>query len=183
MLALEPSYRFNWKSGADNLMMTSCGTGCRRPRIEGHAFQGLPPGMRGVHSLAAMVFDTQMQGVMLMQALSEPRKPWSINSEIGDMAGACMTGTPLLDYQRVDVLLETKPKKKNRRDPDPPATNLERLIGRELDADALLALDQMANGKKENMELLLEIGLAAGKTYVDENYPDPKFDLAEWKAA
>lgn len=183
MLALEPSYRFNWKTGADNLMMTSCGTGCRRPRIEGGAFQGLPPGMRGVHSLSAMVFDTQMQGVMLMQALSEPRRPWTINSEIGDMAGACMTGTPLLDYQRVDVLLETKPKKKNRRDPDPPATNLERLIGRELEADRLNALDQMANGKKENMELLLEIGLAAGKTYIDENYPDPKFDLAEWKTA
>jgi hypothetical protein len=181
MLALEPSYRFGWQSGAEKLMMTSCGTGCRRPRIEGSAFQGLPPGMRGVHSLSAMVFDTQMQGVMLMQAFSEPRRPWTINSEIGDMSGMCMLGEPLLDYQRVDVMLDTKLKRKNRRDPEPPATDLERLIGRELTAEALLALDQMANGKKENMDLLLEIGRAAGKTYVDENYPDPKFDLPEWK--
>ena len=183
MLALEPSYKFNWASGGDRLMMTSCGTGARRPRIEGHAFQGLPPGMRGVHSLSAMVYDTQIQGVMMMQALSEPRRPWIINSEIGGMAGACITGTPLLDYQRLDVELETKPKRKSSRDPAPPATALERLIGRELEADALFALDQMANGKKDNMGLLLEIGLAAGKTYVDENYPDPKFDLPEWGSA
>ena len=46
LLALEPAYRFGWKAGADQLMMTSCGTGARRPRIEGHAFKGLPPGLR-----------------------------------------------------------------------------------------------------------------------------------------
>ena len=181
MLALQPAYKFNWASGGDQLMMTSCGTGCRRPRIEGKAFQGLPPGMRGVHSLSAMVFDTQIQGVMMMQSLSTPRRPWYVNSEVGDMAGGCITGAPLLDYQRVDVLLETKAKRKSPRDPAPPATTLERLIGRELDTEVLQALDQMANGKKENMDLLLEIGLAAGKTYVDENYPDPKFDLPEWR--
>ena len=182
MLALEPSYKFGWMSGADNLMMSSFGTGCRRPVIAGRAFQGLPPGMRGVHALQAMVFDTQMQGVMLMQAFSEPRRPWRINSEIGDMSGRCLTGTPLLDFQRIDVLLETKPKRKSLRDPAPPMTALERLIGRELDSAVLQALDLMANGKRGNMELLREIGEAAGKSYVDEAYPDPKFDLAEWRA-
>src|SRR5262249_28110301 len=86
LLALEPSYRFGWKSGPDQLMMTSCGTGARRPSIEGKAFKGLPPGLRGVHALRAMVYDTQMQGVMMMQALSHPRKPWHINSEVGEMS-------------------------------------------------------------------------------------------------
>ena len=183
MLALQPAYKFNWRPGPDALMMTSCGTGARRPRIEGRSFQGLPPGMRGVHSLSAMVYDTQMQGVMLMQSISEPRRPWRINSELGDMAGACITGAPVLDYQRMDVVLDTKPPHKNKRDPAPPATALERLIGRELDAETMQALDLMANGKKENMELLIEIGVAAGKSYVDDQYPDPKFDLAEWKPA
>ncbi len=111
MLALEPSYKFGWKSGADNLMMTSCGTGARRPRVEGKAFQGLPPGLRGVHALRAMVYDTQMQGVMMMQAFSEPKRRGAINSEIGDMRGVCISGAPLLDYQRMDVALDTKPKR------------------------------------------------------------------------
>jgi hypothetical protein len=183
MLALEPSYKFGWSSGADNLMMTSCGTGSRRPAIDGKAFQGLPPGLRGVHALRAMVYDTQVQGVMMLQALSEPRKPWRINSEIGDQRGVCITGAPLLDYQRMDVWLETKPKARRRGDPIPPMTQLERMIGRELEAETLEALDLMDNGKTTNLDLLLEVGLAAGKTFVDASYPDPKFDLPEWRAA
>ncbi len=183
MLALEPSYKFGWKSGADNLMMTSCGTGSRRPTVDGKAFQGLPPGLRGVHALRAMVYDTQMQGVMMLQALSEPKRPWRINSEIGDMRGVCFSGVPLLDYQRVDVMLDTKPKVKRRGDPIPPMTMLERLIGRELESETLEALDLMDNGKKANMDLLLEVGLAAGRTYADAAYPDPKFDLPEWRSA
>ncbi|MGQ0532577.1 MAG: patatin-like phospholipase family protein [Caulobacteraceae bacterium] len=183
MLALEPSYKFGWKSGADNLMMTSCGTGARRPSVGGKAFQGLPPGLRGVHALRAMVYDTQVQGVMMLQALSEPRKPWRINSEIGDMRGVCISGAPLLDYQRMDVMLDTKPKVKRRGDPIPPMTQLERLLGRELDAETLDALDLMDNGKRANLDLLLEAGVAAGRTYVDASYPDPKFDLPEWRSA
>jgi len=182
MLALEPSYKFGWKAGADNLMMTSFGTGMRRPAVEGRAFQGLPPGLRGVHALRAMVYDTQLQGVMLMQAFSNPRKPWRVNSEVGDMNGTCISGAPLLDYQRIDVMLDSKPKARKYGDPQPPITIVERIIGRELDAETLNALDQMDNGKVANMELLLEIGKGVGKTFVDASYPDPKFDLPEWHA-
>jgi hypothetical protein len=181
MLALEPGYKFGWKSGADMLMMTSCGTGMRRPAVDGRAFQGLPPGLRGVHALRAMVYDTQVQGVMLMQAFSEPRKPWRINSEIGEMQGVCVGGAPLLDYQRLDLVFDTKPKAR-RGDPVPPMTQLERLIGRELDAETLSALDFMDNGKKANLDLLLEVGMAAGRTFVDSSYPDPKFDLDDWRS-
>jgi hypothetical protein len=182
MLALAPAYKFGWKSGADNLMMTSFGTGMRRPAVDGKAFQGLPPGLRGVHALRAMVYDTQLQGIVLMQAISKPRKPWRINSEIGDMSDTCITGEPLLDYQRVDVMLDTKPKVRRSGDPAPPMTGIERIIGRELDAEIMNALDLMDNGKKANMELLHEIGVGVGRTYVDATYPDPKFDLPEWRA-
>lgn len=183
MLALEPSYRFGWKSGADNLMMTSCGTGARRPTINGRTFRGLPPGFRGVHALRAMVYDTQMQGVMMMQAFSNPRKPWRINSEIGEMDGVCVGGTPLLDYQRMDVMLDTKPKANKPGDPAPPMTQLERIVGRELDADAMEALDLLDNGKRDNLDLLLEIGVGAGRGFVDPHYPDPNFDLPDWRPA
>lgn len=183
MLALEPSYRFGWKAGADNLMMTSCGTGSRRPGIAGETFQGLPPGLRGVHALRSMIYDTQVQGVMLMQAFSEPKKPWRINSEIGDMRGVCVTGAPLLDYQRMDVVLETKPRVKRRGDPAPPMTGLERIIGRELPAETLDVLDSLDNGQKANMDLLHEIGLGVGRLYVSADYPDPKFDLQDWDSS
>ncbi|MGE3141930.1 MAG: patatin-like phospholipase family protein [Hyphomonadaceae bacterium] len=181
MLALEPSYAFCWRAGADNLMMTSCGTGWRRPVVEAKAFHSLPPGMRGVHALRSMVFDTQLQGIAMMQAFSEPKKPWYVNAEVEDMRGACLTGAPLLDYQRMDVVLDRKLKPKSRRDPIPPMTKLEEMLGRELTVEALEALDLLANGKPDNMELLLEIGRKGGALYVDAAYPDPKFDLPEWR--
>jgi hypothetical protein len=53
------------------------------------------------------------------------------------MHGVCISGAPLLDYQRIDVVLDTKPKAKRRSDPVPPMTPLERMLGRELDADTL----------------------------------------------
>ncbi|QGZ94974.1 patatin-like phospholipase family protein [Terricaulis silvestris] len=183
MLALEPAYRFGWRAGESNLMMTSCGTGARRPTVDGKAFQGLPPGLRGVHALRAMVYDTQIQGVMMMQAFSNPKKPWRVNSEVGDMAGVCISGTPLLDYQRMDVVLDTKPKRRRASDPVPPMTGLERLLGRELEAEIMEALDLMDNGKKANMDLLLEVGIGAGRSFVDASYPDPKFDLLEWRGS
>ena len=121
----------------------------------------------GVHALRAMVYDTQVQGVMLMQAFSEPKKPWRINSEIGDQRGLCISGVPLLDFQRMDVSLEGRPKNVKAGDPIPPMTSLERIIGRELEAATLDALDLMDNGKKTNLDLLLEVGqgLAVGSQH------------------
>lgn len=181
MLALTPQYKFGWKAGPDTLMMTSCGTGARRPTVDGKAFQGLPPGLRGVHALRAMVYDTQIQGIMMMQAFSTPKRPWYVNSEIGDMSGVCIGGHALLDYQRMDVVLDTKPRRRRAGDPAPPMTSLERMLGRELEAELMEALDLMDNGKKANLDLLLEVGKAAGRTFVDASYPDPKFDLPEWR--
>jgi uncharacterized protein len=183
MLALAPAYKFGWAAGAEKLMMTSCGTGSRRPVISGRDYQGLPPALRAVHALRAMIYDSQVQGVAMLQALSAPKRPWRVNSELGDMAGVCISGQPLLDYQRLDVWLDTKPKPKRRGDPQPPITALERILGRELDARTLEALDFMDNGKPENMALLLELGEGVGQTFVDTAYPDPKFDLAQWQMA
>jgi hypothetical protein len=182
MLALEPAYRFGWQSGAENLMMTSCGTGARRPQLDGRRFQGLPPGLRGVHALKAMIYDSQVQAVTMMQALSEPLRPWRVNAEIGDMRGRCISGAPLLDFQRLDVWLDTKPRPKRRGDPQPPITALERVLGRELDALTLEALDFMDNGKPENLALLRELGEGVGRTFADASYPNPHFDLAEWSS-
>jgi hypothetical protein len=83
----------------------------------------------------------------------------------------------------MDVVLDTKPKRRRASDPIPPMTNIERLIGRELEAEVMEALDFMDNGKKANMELLLELGQATGRTFVDTTYPDPKFDLPEWRGS
>lgn len=183
MLALEPDYKFGWRGGADTLMLTSCGAGSRRPGVDGRGFSGLPPGMRGAHALRSLVFDTQQQGVMVLQGLSQPRRPWPIDHGMADAHGVLLNGAaPLLDYQRMDVPIERKLKARKPGDPAPPATTLERILGRELESEVIDALDLPGNGKKENLDLLLEVGQGAGRTFVDAGYPDPRFDLPEWRA-
>jgi uncharacterized protein len=173
-----PAYGFRWQGGAANLMMTSVGTGQRRPEIDGKKFQGLAPGFRGIQALRSMIYDTQIQGIMMLQALSEPKRPWRINSEVETMQGVVLGQAPLLDYQRIDVILDRKPKKA--RGEAVPQTALEALIGMDLTSKDLLGLDELANGTPKNMNLLLEIGLAAGKRFVDATYPDPRFNLTGW---
>jgi uncharacterized protein len=179
MLALVPGYGFQWASGAENLMMTSVGTGQRRPEIDGKKFRNMMPGFRGIQALRSMIYDTQIQGIMLMQALSAPKRAWPVNSEVGDMKNIVLGQGPLLDYQRIDVMLDVKPKKSGKHSE---RTALEALIDRNCTAKELLGLDELANGKPANMSLLLDIGLAAGKRFVDAAYPDPRFNLPGWIA-
>jgi predicted acylesterase/phospholipase RssA len=182
LTALVPVYGFGWKPGANNLMMASFGTGSRRPEVEGRKFAGQGPAFRGISALKAMIYDTQMQGIMLMQAMSNSQRPWKINSEVGDLEGACITPEPLLDYQRIDVLLEQK-KGRPRRGEALARTSIEKLLDRELDPKVLESVDQLANGHPENMKLLLEIGRRAAPAYIDARWPNPAFDLPEWKVA
>jgi len=178
LTALMPAYGFSWKAGADNLMMASFGTGARRPRGDWQKFPPPGPALRGVDALKAMIYDTQIQGIMLLQALSQSQRPWTINSEISDMKGNCIMPEPLIDFQRVDVMLDLKPKQK--RGEKLAQSSIEKLLNRELDKRVLESVDQLANGHPENMALLLEIGRKAAPAYIDKTWPNPKFDLPEW---
>lgn len=178
LTAMVPAYGFGWKPGADKLMMASFGTGMRRPEIEGKKFSSQGPGFRGIGALRAMIYDTQVQGIMLMQALSESQRPWKINSEVGDLSGGTITPEALIDFQRIDVRLDLKPRPK--RGEALARSSIEKLLDRELDPRVIESVDQLANGHPENMKLLLEIGRKAAPAYVDAGWPNPKFDLPEW---
>lgn len=179
LTALVPAYGFAWQPGPDKLMLASIGTGLRRPQFDGRRFAGKISAERGADALKSMIYDTQLQGVQLLQALSEPKKPWEINSEIGGMGGHCITGEPLLNYQRLDIELDSKPKGKA--EGQGFQTKIENLLQREIKAKALEKLDQMDHGAPDNMELLLEIGRKAAPSFVQPEWPDPAFDLPEWR--
>jgi uncharacterized protein len=175
LLATVHEYGFGWKSGVGSLMMTSVGTGLRRPRIDGAEFHGMASGMRGIQALRSMIYDTQLQGIMLMQALSDPLRPWIVNSELEGMTKSLIADNRLLDYQRMDVRLEP-----TRRDQEGLMMFAEDILGRSLTAKQLADLDELANGKPSNMQLLLELGEAAASRYVGRDYPNPYFDLPDW---
>lgn len=195
LTAIVPQYGLGWAAGENNLMMTSMGTGLRRPRALRSRYRFELSALKAVSALRAMIYDTQVQGIALMQALSKPRMGWVVNSEIGDMAGGPFSGQAVLDYQRIDASLELrKPAKGDNSDLEEstwlgllrrrfqPAP-AESLLGEQIGPRALVALDELANGNPENISLLLRIGEATGKRFVSAEYPDPKFDLPEWRAA
>lgn len=177
-LALDPTQRFGWKAGADHLMLTSVGVGLRKPALPGAAFRALSAAARAAHTMRLAAYEQQTQAVALLQGLSASKKPWRMSDDGEDAAHVSFVADPVLDYQRLDVALDTKPKPRRAGDPQPPMTGMERVLGRELDADTLYALDLVNNGASANLELLLEIGLAVGRTYVGPSYPDPRFDPA-----
>lgn len=183
LLALVPAYGFNWQRGADRLMMTSCGTGYRRPRLDGRKFAGKPPALRGADSLRSMIHDTVKQNIALMQTISHARIPWTIDSEIDTLDEVCITGEPMLDFQRLDVVLDTfDAKDRKRRRDDPTPTELEKLIGKPLTKVQFDRIDALDHGEKSHLELLKEIGLRTGERFISASYPDPSFDLPEWSA-
>lgn len=192
LTAIVPQYGFGWKAGADHLMMTSLGTGIRRPRAKRGLYAIELSGMKAIAALRAMIYDTQIQGVALMQALSAPRMPWNINTEIQTMIGGPFSGAAVLDYQRMDASLELRSEGKGLpsdiREPGflgiggrnvHPAP-AEKLLNELLPKKVLRRLDELANGDPENIDLLLRIGEKVGATYVSDSYPDPKFDLPGW---
>lgn len=180
LTVLVPAYGFEWRPGPDNLMMASFGTGARRPARDGRKFSRQPPAAKGIDALRSMIWDTQVQAITLLQALSQPQRPWRINSEIGDMGGRCVLPTPVLDYQRVDVELNRK--QPPRRGKASERTAIEKLLDREIDHRVLESVDQLANGRPENMALLLEIGRKAAPAYVGTQWPPRHFDLPEWRS-
>lgn len=149
MTALVPEYGFAWAPGADNLMMTSLGTGQRRPQSKRGGFTFQLAGVKAVDALRAMIYDTQIQNVKIMQTLSDPRLGWPIDSEITNMRGRDrsgardgevirpppFTGPAVLDFQRVDVDLAMR-----RPAPDPRKTEQQQEIEEHVFEGGLLGI-------------------------------------------
>ena len=183
LLALVPDYGFNWERGAGRLMMTSCGTGYRRPQLDGEKFTKKAPALRGADALRSMIHDTVKQNIALLQAISHARIPWTIDSEVTTLDKVCITGDPVLDFQRMDIVLDKKDRNRRRKSGEPFQTPLEELIGRDLKKAEMERLDELDYGKPAHLDLLAEIGEKTGERFVSKSYPDPLFDLPGWSGA
>lgn len=149
LTALVPEYGFAWAPGADRLMMTSVGTGQRRPQSKRGGLTLKLSGAKALDALRAMIYDTQIQNVKIMQALSDPRLGWRIDSEITDMRGRDRSGArdrgvvrpppfagpAVLDFQRVDVDLAMR-----RPAPDPRKTEEQQEIEEHMFEGGVLGL-------------------------------------------
>lgn len=154
MTATLPSYRFGWSMTHDSMLMMSLGTGWWRMTHDPARFMGMSNVMKAREVAIGMVQDSSFNALLTMQALSEPRKPWTLNSEVGALAGESLTMGESLVFQRFDASLEA--------DDVTRTLNLGMVDRMRLPA-MLEGLRQLDNGTPQNLRDLYAIGLEAGR--------------------
>lgn len=163
-------YGFQWGSGDDRLMMISVGTGYWRPCIVRSELERTPLYMlapaaaQAVEALRAMIHDASLNALTTMQSLSDPPKPWRINSELEEMRGARLSPVPVLHFQRFDVRLD---------EPDEMAR-----LGLRYDEPTLEAFKNMATNDTIVLAHLHEIGRSAAEDYFRRRKGEPEWENA-----
>lgn len=155
MYATLDGYRVGWEAGEDRLLLVSIGTGISDPsqapsRI---AVAG------ALRSLFSLMDDCAALVETVMQWMSNSPTAREIDRELGTCVNALLTPAPLLRYLRYNAVLTEKAIGE---------------LGVSASAKRVAGLGEMDN--PDNLELLLEIGTAAGNK-VDETHFSAAFDL------
>jgi len=148
-----PSYGFNWKAGEENLAILSIGTGQYRQRAEPKEFLNRRTIAQGIGALSGMISESQRNTLLMMQAMSNPRKPWPLNTEIGGLQDELLTPHPLFKFQHHDVNIDND----DLRD----RLKLETMKGSKVDK-VRKGLRDMANGRKQNLKYCYQLGVSLG---------------------
>lgn len=154
-------YGFDWPTGEENLLLYSVGTGIWRNRIKHDEYKRLHNWDQARLSLISMIQDNTKSSLTWLQAMSEPRVPWTIDGNLGDMRGLRVTPQKLLTFRRADVRLEKE--------------ELGRL-GFDLTDEVLANTRRLDNAGETNLRRLDEIGRAAGKVLVEDADFPPHFE-------
>ncbi len=156
MYATLKGYRVGWKSGPENLLLVSVGTGSNDPGISPSslAAAGAFKALLGLMDDCGALVETMMQWIS--------RSPTArvIDRELGTLDGDLLGGAPLLTYQRYNVSLAADEALK---------------LKPGLDKKTLESLPRM--DVPANLPILRELGdIAAGQQVKPEHFP-AGFDL------
>jgi predicted acylesterase/phospholipase RssA len=106
MVALLPAFGLEWRTGPDQLLIVSVGTGSFRPTLSAdEAMRSSAIGL-ALKSLVAMVAESQLLTLTLMTYLGQSPVPWPINSEIGDLGRIVSPKGDFFRFLRYDLCLE-----------------------------------------------------------------------------
>ncbi len=203
----EPAFGFNWPTGEDNLLLWSVGTGYVRKRFAKKNkkrrssaksigdFRRLLYSSKVMAALEGYNHDICQQQITTLQALSRPRFPWFVNSEVRmQTATPLLSPQPVLTFQRYDARLEIDEPEYRRPE------HVENLLGQEMKAKDVDKLRKLDIKETELLDVLYRTGEALGAAQLihrdttDEkhpvtvqaitaDWPPQKFDPREWRPA
>jgi uncharacterized protein len=163
MLATLEGYRLGWQPGQDQILLVSVGTGSESLRLDADKTMHMKSAELGVRSLASLMGDADAFVRLMMQWLGYMifSIPEIIDGEVGDLRTDTIGASKLLSYVRYNALFEQQWLREHA------GKNLS-----EAQIDSLVPMD-----RPENIQLLHQIGDAAGAKFVlDEHFPH-SFDV------
>ncbi|MBX3429422.1 MAG: patatin-like phospholipase family protein [Hyphomonadaceae bacterium] len=165
----EPAFGFNWKTGEDQLLIWSVGTGYVRKRFEKRNrkrrssakrigdFRRLLYSSKVMAALEGYNHDICQQQITTMQMLSRPRFPWYVNSEVKmQTLTPLLTREPVMTYQRYDARLEIDEEEFRRPE------HIESLLGETLKPKLVDQLRKLDIKDPELLDMLYRAGEALG---------------------
>lgn len=151
------SLPYKWKTGRNNLMVTSVGTGFNHAKKDASKLE-----KRKIFRWAADIPDLFMTDAtslnqLVLQTLAYTQTPQYINSEFNDLRNILIIKDPLLTYQRYNVALSIN--------------SLQAEMNRPYTQEEIDHLAEMSNG--ENARQLYEIG----KTFAEKKIKSGHFPV------
>jgi len=161
MLATLKGHSFEWKTGADKLLVVSLGTGTQDAGIDTTKILNMKAAELAVKSLGSLMNDASNLNETIMQWISSSPTAREIDMEIGSLEEDMLTGKPVCSYLRYQTWFT----------PDWLGENLGINISHE-ETKNLLAMDD-----PKNMDQLIEIGEKAAEVLIHEDHLPTEFDL------
>lgn len=107
LVATLRGFSLSWPTGADQLLLTSVGTGSSPAAIDTTGLLMRPAALHAVRSVLSIMGDADALNQTLLQAWSQSPTARHIDSEIGDLSEDGLGSEPLLTYQRYTVELDS----------------------------------------------------------------------------
>jgi hypothetical protein len=161
MLAALEGHGFRWRTGKNELLLISAGTGTYRPSQQAPKLLDKIAAGQGLRALQSLMDDCARMNQAMLQWLTDCLTPWQIDRAVGEMKLDSRQGPQLATYARYNVLLEQ--------------AWLSSVLKVELSPAKLAQIRKM--DKPGNMESLAEIGRAAASEQVKADHFPPAFDL------
>lgn len=160
MLAALQGHGFRWRTGRDELLIVSVGTGLSAERRETAEIMSSAAAMQGVTALESLMGDCERINRATMQWLTHCLTPSIIDSAVGDMKLDSATGPQLATYVRYNVLFQQDWLKSE--------------LHEDLSAEAVRQLSMM--DQPANLDALGRLGRIAAAKLVSKDHLPPIFD-------
>ena len=163
MLAALQGHGFRWRTGKNELLIISVGTGAYQVNVPAEQLLGMTAAQQGITSLQSLMNDCARMNHGMLQWLTDCLTPWTIDRALGDMKLDSEAGPQLATYVRYNAILEQ--------------AWLKTELGIDLGPDKIEQIRKMDDPK--NLSDLADLGRRAAAKQVKPEHLPAAFELAK----